>query len=357
MNQRENLLSLLKRKGFESIPVEFNLCPHLSEVYREREKTELSYADFFEFPWESVVQPIAVNPSLERFFKYHKPEDLADPTFSLDCHGVGHKTTPTSMHMSKMIHPLFNADSVSQIEEYPLEQFDDEKSLTEIKKAVAKTHEKGLAAVGNMQCTVWETSWYLRGMENLMMDMMSEEKIAAALLDKVTAMSKSRADLFTRAGVDILFLGDDIGMQKSIMMSKELYNEWIKPRLAEIIAHARKANPNILVFYHSCGYVEPFIDTLIEVGVDVLNPVQPECMRFDEIHEKYGERISFHGTIGTQTTLPFGTPQEVRNEVEKNLKLAGAKGGLFAAPTHLLEPEVPWENIKAYVDVCKGFCK
>ena len=79
-------------------------------------------------------------------------------------------------------------------------------------------------------------------------------------------------------------------------------------------------------------------------------------MNFEEIHEAYGDKISFNGTIGTQSTMPFGTPADVRREVEKNLKIAGDKGGLFVSPTHLLEPEVPWENILAYVDACRHFC-
>jgi uroporphyrinogen decarboxylase len=97
------------------------------------------------------------------------------------------------------------------------------------------------------------------------------------------------------------------------------------------------------------------IPYLIEAGVDVLNPVQPECMDFKEIHAKYGDRLSFHGTIGTQTTMPFGTPEEVREAVFRNLEIAGRNGGLFVAPTHMLEPEVPIENVVAYINACREF--
>lgn len=355
MTQRENLISNLLRKGYDSVPVDFNLCPHLVDIYNEREKTSLPYSEYFHFPWQGVDYPTPINSDISRFNKYHKDSDLSDPAFNLDSLGVGHRKTPTSMHMTQMINPLENADSEAQVAEYPLEDFDEVLGVDEVKGQVESVKKSGLAAVGNMQCTIWESAWYIRGMENLMMDMMSDDPIATILLDRVTAMSKKRAEILTKAGVDILFLGDDIGMQKTIMMSQTLYDEWLKPRLADIIKSVKQINPNLLVFYHSCGFVEPFIDTLIEVGVDVLNPVQPECMDFKEIHAKYGDRISFNGTIGTQTTMPFGTPQEVRREVERNLTIAGDKGGLFVAPTHLLEPEVPWENILAYVDACKRF--
>jgi uroporphyrinogen decarboxylase len=162
-----------------------------------------------------------------------------------------------------------------------------------------------------------------------------------------------RAQSYARAGVDALRLGDDIGMQRTIMMSEELYCDWLKNRLARVIREAKKINPNLIVFYHSCGFVTPMIPHLIEAGIDVLNPVQPECMDFAEIHAAYGDRLSFHGTIGTQTTMPFGTPDDVRRAVYQNLEIAGDKGGLFVAPTHILEPEVPVENVVAYIKACQ----
>ena len=93
----------------------------------------------------------------------------------------------------------------------------------------------------------------------------------------------------------------------------------------------------------------------MEAGVEVLNPVQPECMDFAEIHAEYGKKLSFWGTVGTQSTMPFGTPDEVKAVVRRNLEIAGEAGGLLCTPTHLLEPEVPWENIEAYVEACREF--
>ncbi len=223
------------------------------------------------------------------------------------------------------------------------------------REAIIDAHKKDIFTIGDMECTIWEMSWYLRGMENLMADMMMEDPIAEALFDRITETSVLRAESFARNGADALFLGDDIGMQHTIMMSEELYCTWIKPRLAKVIAAAKAINPNIIIFYHSCGYVTPMIPHLIDAGIDVLNPVQPECMNFEEIHKSFGDKLSFHGTIGTQTTMPFGTPEDVRREVFKNLEIAGDKGGLYVAPTHLLEPEVPVENIVAYIKACNDF--
>jgi uroporphyrinogen decarboxylase len=141
------------------------------------------------------------------------------------------------------------------------------------------------------------------------------------------------------------------------MMSLDMYREWLKPRLAKVIAAAKAIKPDILIHYHSCGYVEPYIPDLMEAGVDILNPVQPECMDFAKLHAEHGDRWSFNGTLGTQTTMPFGSAKDVRDVVLRNLDIAGAKGGLMVCPTHLLEPEVPWENVEAYVKACRDFSR
>lgn len=352
MTKRENLLSLLKRKGYETVPVEFILCPSQVESYRQHEQSALDYTEYFDMPWQRLSALVPDEAFTAQHLAYHKADAIT--VQELDEWGIGHRATATSMHMTQMFHPLKNVESEADILAYPIPSYSEKNNQT-LKQQADALHAKGLASLGNMQCTVWETAWYLRGMENLMMDMMSEDPMAELLLDRVTEMSVQRACLYARAGVDILFLGDDVGMQSSLMMSEMLYVKWLKPRLKKVIDAAKAVKPDLIVFYHSCGFVEPLIPHLIEAGIDVLNPIQPECMDFAEIYAKYGDRISFHGTIGTQSVMPFGTPEEVKAAVKRCLDIAGEKGGLFVAPTHLVEPEVPWENILAYVEACKEY--
>jgi hypothetical protein len=117
----------------------------------------------------------------------------------------------------------------------------------------------------------------------------------------------------------------------------------------------RAVNPDVLAFYHSDGVIYDIIPELIEIGVDVLNPIQPECVDPVLLKQQYGDKLSFWGTIGTQTTMPFGTPEEVRETVRHMIETVGKGGGLVIAPTHLLEPEVPWENIEALVKAVRDF--
>lgn len=354
MTPRENLISLFRRTGYEYAPVEFCLCPSLHRTFQEKYGTDRDYWDFFDFPWR-IIRPPRPRPTetIDWETRFFRERFKAGTSWSE--WGVGHEPgSAAAKHMTRMLHPMQDFTTLDEFQSYP---YPDYENLQDghMASEVAGLHARGLAATGSMACTVWETAWYMRSMERLMMDMLDEEELAAYHLDRVTALACARAAAFARAGVDHLQLGDDIGMQKTIMMSEELYRDWIKPRLKRVIAAARAVKPDVIISYHSCGYVLPFIGDLIEVGVDVLNPVQPECMDFAVVHAQYGDRLSFWGTVGTQTTMPFGSTQEVRDTVRRNLDIAGDKGGLLCAPTHLLEPEVPWENVLAYVEACREY--
>ncbi len=349
MTRIENYLSIARRTGYDSVPVHFELCPSL----RKRFDEYLALHPMDIPPCEGNIPDLPVaSAAPEEFLAAYYPGLSFRPGTTVDAWGVAHEPgSSAAFHMTRMHHPMRDFDSVEQILAYPLPSFDPA-GLDRQRAAVADLHRRDLVAVGNMQCTVWETAWYMRGMENLFCDMQTDPDMADALLGRVTDISARRAESFARAGADVLFLGDDIGMQRTIMMSPALYGEWLQPRLRRVIEAARAVRPDIIVFYHSCGHVTELVPQLIDAGIDVLNPVQPECMSFREIHDRFGDRLSFHGTLGTQSTMPFGTPDDVRRAVFENLDIAGTHGGLFVCPTHLLEPEVPPENVAAYIQAC-----
>jgi len=162
---------------------------------------------------------------------------------------------------------------------------------------------------------------------------------------------------YAELGVDIVQLGDDIGSQQGMLVSPALWRKYLKPLMAKIIADIKGANPETLVFYHSDGNIEAVIPDLIEIGVDVLNPVQPECMDIAKLKKKYGNWLSFWGGIGVQTTMPFGTPDDVRRAVKHVIRDAGRGGGLLVAPAHLIERDVPWHNVEAFVEAVHEYGK
>ncbi|MCL2602978.1 MAG: hypothetical protein FWD90_00695 [Defluviitaleaceae bacterium] len=353
MNPRENILSLYRRQGYEKAPAEFHLCPALHEKYEAKYGKDTWYGDRFGFPTRGVSGGHLAEVDTEKFKPWY-PFELK-PGTHIDCWGVAREPgSAAAMHMRYTRNPLKHCGDLARMKEYPFPDFPGA-DYSHQRAEVEAIHARGLAAAAGLECTIWETAWYIRGMEELMMDMLTEDPMAEFLLDKITESAVARAVSFTKAGCDILNFGDDIGMQRTIMMSEKLYVDWIKPRFKRVIDEVRRINPQVICLYHSCGYVEPFIPHLIEAGIDVLNPVQPECMDFVKLHKQYGSVISFSGTLGTQTTMPFGTPDDVRRVVFENLETAGNKGGLLVCPTHLLEPEVPWENVEAYIKACGDF--
>ncbi len=356
MTARENLLGMYRRTGYQHAPVGFGLCPSLQETYRKiaGDTPKEEYFDYPEgfclawLPWPEYKQRNPVDWT--RYF-----DTPLKPGTTFNAYGVANEPgSEAAKHMTYMRHPLGRATSLEELQAYPFPEVNT-LDTGHIRQAVEEAHAKGLAALGSVQCTIWETAWYIRDMTQLMMDMTLEDEKATFMLDTITDIACQHLALYAEAGADVVELGDDIGMQSTIMMSQEMYRTWLQPRLTKVIATVKRIKPDILVFYHSCGYVEPLIPNLIEAGIDILNPVQPECMPFDRIHKKYGQQLSFNGTLGTQTTMPFGTPKDVRATVLKNLELAGPAGGLYCCPTHLLEPEVPWANVEAYVKACKEF--
>jgi len=364
MTKREKLLKLYRREGMDEVPVSMHLCPSLEAEFARRYPGQTDYLDHFGAPYRIIYDPgfpwnfdakwrIPGRDNID-WMKYYS-EDEFQREKKFDLWGTAHeKGSEAAAHMTQMHHPLQNANSLDELQNYPWPDFSTV-DFSYLDAEVKAIHAKGLAVFVWAECTIWETAWYVRGMDNLMMDIAMEDEKATWLLDTITEKACQRARAFAKAGVDILGLGDDVGMQQALMMSQEMYQGWLKPRLAKVIAAAKEVNPDIMISYHSCGYVTPLIGDFIDIGVDILNPVQPECMKFKDVFEQYGGQISFNGTMGTQQLMPNGSPQDVRDEVKRNLEIAGDKGGLFCCPTHILEPEVPWDNIEAYVDACRNF--
>jgi len=346
---RENILRALKRQGFDFTPLDYVFCDSQIDAFEKR----FGHRDY-ESWFGMCHRPLEMNVQRNYTFgpALYPRENLPDSTV-FDEYGIGHsKGSEAAFHMTRMHHPLKGA-GLNEIIDYPYPSVP-AGELPKLKARIDDLKAVGLASFAFMQMTVWEASWYLRSMDELMIDMMMEDEKAAALLDKITDFAVAKAITYTKAGADILSLGDDIGTQTSIMIDIPFWEIWLKPRLAKVIDAARDINPDVLIFYHSCGHVTPFIPHLIDVGIDILNPIQPECMDFDSIHDEYGDRLSFWGTLGTQQLLPFGTRQEVYDAALSRLRKCGEKGGIVLGPTHMVEPEVPWENLLAIKEAAEG---
>jgi uroporphyrinogen decarboxylase len=207
--------------------------------------------------------------------------------------------------------------------------------------------------VGVTPTTIFECAWALRGYEQLLIDMVTDPGRAQCVLDFPFRYHAAVTRRLVRMGVDMIWLGDDVGGQTSMLMSPKMWRQYLKPRMAELISSLREVNPQIKVAYHTDGMVYPIIPELIEIGVDVLNPIQPMAMDPAKLKNDYGDVLCFWGSMDIQRTLPYGTPQQVREEVLQRLRTIGRGGGLLIGPTHNVQLDTPLENFWAMIDTIR----
>ncbi len=220
--------------------------------------------------------------------------------------------------------------------------------------AVLRDYRDDYWIVGAVPTTIFETAWALRGFDQLLMDFLVDPDLAHAILDIPFRYHTAAAERLARLGVDMIWLGDDVGTQRGMLLDPAQWRTFLKPRLAAIIAGITAENPACKVAYHSDGDVMAIVPELIEIGVDVLNPVQPACMDPAEVKRRFGQQLCFWGGIDEQHTLPFGTPQDVAAEARARIATLGRGGGYILAPTHHVQLDTPLENLFALVEEVTG---
>lgn len=204
--------------------------------------------------------------------------------------------------------------------------------------------------VGVTPTTIFESAWALRGYDKLMMDFLLNPDLADRVLDFTYQYHLAVTQKLVAMGVDMIWLGDDVGAQRAMLMSPATWRKFFKPRMAHLIAALKKINPQVKVAYHSDGTFYPILPDLIEIGLDVLNPIQPACMDPVRLKKEWGDSLCFWGSIDLQYTLPYGTPTQVQAEVQARLDTLGKGGGLIIGPTHNVQLDVPLENFWAMVN-------
>ena len=350
MTPRQRVITALNREMPDRVPFELSfggLTPALMDTFVAETGFE-DPAEYWDFPVRSVNHRPRSAFSVWRIYAPYYADHLP-PGATLTQFGVVHVPGSTQHFVSK-IHPLKNAAAIREFVDYPLPDPFHPSRYMHLKNAVRALHARDLAVQGELYSTIFETAWSIRGYEEMLTDLILNPGLVEVLFDRLTELRIAEAQQLAEAGVDVLRLGDDVAGQNGMLMSPDTWRCWLKPRLSQVIEAAKSVKPDIHIFYHSDGNCRAIIPDLIEIGVTVLNPVQPECMDPVQLKAQFGDRLAFWGTVGTQTTMPFGTPEQVRAVVKERIETVGKGGGLLIAPTHILEPEVPWDNVLAFIE-------
>jgi uroporphyrinogen decarboxylase len=261
-----------------------------------------------------------------------------------------------------MVCPMASATTIDEIEDYPWPDMDDPTRVAHVAADAARLAADNRFAI---MATPWllfplERAFAMQGMDTFLMNLALHPDFAEALLWRIEELCKVLMGHFLDAlgdNVDIIKIGDDLGTQESLLMSPDMYRRILKPIHADYIRFIRERT-SAKVFFHTDGDVFPLIDDLVEIGVDILNPIQTTAGKMSDLEQlktRWGDRLTFCGGVDTHRILPTGTPDEVRAEVRRVIEILGPGGGYMVSSVHTVMDDVPAENILAMVDAVEEY--
>ena len=225
-----------------------------------------------------------------------------------------------------------------------------QETIVQIREATRALQDRGLAVCGSYACGVFEQAKAWLGDAAALTAPFDDPTAFARTLNRITEWKAAVYGAYAAAGTDIVWIGDDLGTQRSLVMSPEQYRQWYRPRHREIVEHIRAINPVTKVAFHCCGHVTPLVRDLIEIGIDALEAVQAETMDIALLKREFGKDIAFWGGVGAQSVLARRDPAQVMQGVRQTLAIMAPRGGYIAAPCHTLTDEVPWSSVLAFHD-------
>lgn len=369
MNSKERVLTALNHEEPDRVPIDLGgWVTTISQVSYNKLLSHLGYQrerEVFDWlrqnvaPEEDILQRLGVDtryvhPGEPVGWKF-EPEETKDGLWVNDEWGCGFLKPESSLYYNLMTSPLRDA-SIDDLDSYPWPDPKDPGYITGVKERAKQLAEDGeYAVIGNFAWETWfERAWKLRGIDKFYMDFVTNPDFINKLLDKTLSLHLEFLDhVLGVCGeyLDVVIQGGDLGSQQTTLMSPQHYREYIKPRQAQAVEKIRSLT-GAKIFYHTCGAVSSLVPDFIEIGIDILNPVQVRAngMDAETLKKEFGGKIAFWGGIDSQQVLPRGTVNEVVDEVKHLINHMATGGGLVACAVHNIQADVPPENVLALFD-------
>jgi uroporphyrinogen decarboxylase len=355
MNSKERVARIVNHERADRVAIDFAAKDEVVVGLRER----LGLRDDESLEDRLGVDIRAVGP---RFTGRTEPLQYADPTVDVtadgvhrDIWGVGFKANQTSdgFYMDLATNPLKDLDEIEVLDDYTWPTAD----LWDYSDVANQAHANGQHWVWAHSRGIFEISWFLRGFGGFLEDLAIAPERACAVMDRVEAYLFERTRRTLEAGrglIDMVEYNDDVGGQGGMLVSPDMWRTFLKPRMVSFIRMCKEYG--VKIRYHCCGGIRPIVPDLIEIGVDILNPIQNYArgMEPEGLKRDFGDRLTLNGGIDTQHLLPYASEAEVRRETQRLIDLLGENGGYILAPSHVFQADVPLANVVAVYETALG---
>lgn len=360
MDARQRVELALAHAEPDRVPIDFWATNQIGQRLRER----LGVATH-----EELLQALDVDFRYIEGPRYVGPEPTVRPDGQVEDHfgvprvqiafGQGEKA---GTYQDVVDFPLAAATSRSEVQQYAKwpdpDWFDYECVAQQV--AAARQTGKVVVFMGDRmnRAAQLKPAMYLRGIDQILVDMALQPEIAETIFGRITEFYLEylrRTFEAAGGGIDIFFSGDDFGTQKGLFVSPDMWRSMLMPGFRAYVQLAKEYGCRVA--HHTCGSVRPIIDDMIDCGLDILNPVQPDVRDMDRraLKDEFGDRLSFHGSISIQKTMPCGTPDDVRAEVQERVETLGPGGGFIVCTAHNIQIDTPIENVIALFEAYQEF--
>ena len=383
ISPRDRVNLALDIKLPDRTPVDFLAVPEIWEALlgnQPPEPIDPSSPPFFDPAWEELLQTLEVDCRVISYDQFcHPPDAILDPKAKIDWFSSPSRSTPNRMwrqvtpekqifdiwgrqfrlvehpygrYEELAVFPLGEVQSRADLKKHPWPE-PDWWDFSPVPNLIKQLDEKAEYHLRYRVGSVFEVAWQLMGMERFLLDLAIDPALPNYIMELLTDVYIEKTRRFlTAAGerVDLVYFYDDIATQESLLISKKMWEEYIRPHHARIIEVAKTFNKKVM--YHCDGALYPLIPDLLDLGIDVLNPIQSDAKGMDPVRlkEEFGDRLCFHGGIDIIETLPKGSPGDVQREVKTRINELGHNGGYVLASSHHIQAETPLANVRAMYD-------
>lgn len=378
INPRDRVLTALKHVEPDRVPVDFLATPEIWQKLVEHFSSQIeqngSHA-YIDSQWEAVLRLLEIDCRVISYDQFCQPPDSVlkkgaqvdwwgsssrstpnrmwrqvtpeGDIFDVWGHHIRLAANPTGIYEEYVDAPLNQAQTIEDLKAHPWPE-PDWWDFSQLPDLLRYFDRYGPYHIRFRVGSVFEVAWQLQGLQKFLMDMAIDPALPLYIMDRLTdVMVENLRRVLALAGdrLDMVYFYDDVATQNSLMVSKKMWREFIRPRHMRIIEVAKAFQKPVM--YHCDGAIYPLIPELIDMGVDVLNPVQADAkgMEPERLKADYGERLGFHGGIDIIQTLPKGSPEDVRTEVCDRIGVLGENGGYIMASSHHIQSDTPLENV------------